>query len=124
MTSEAYTQSIVRIGAVRWGEKLWRNNVGVLIDKTGRPVRFGLANESKRLNEELKSSDLIGWKSVTVTPEMVGQKLAVFVSRECKRPGWTYRGDPHEAAQKTWLDMITLAGGDARFTTGEEYDYR
>ena len=97
---------------------MWRNNVGVLVDRTGRPVRFGLANESSALNARLKSSDLIGWRAVIVTPEMVGRRIAQFVSRECKAPGWTYRGDPREAAQKAWLDLVTTAGGDACFTTG------
>ncbi len=119
MTPEAYAQSLVRLEAARLPNvTLWRNNVGVLKDLTGRPVRFGLANESPALNAVLKSADLIGWRTVTITPDMVGQCVAVFLSREIKEPGWTYRGDAHERAQKAWVDMVNAAGGDARFTTG------
>lgn len=117
--TEAYAQSLVRLEAARTpGVTLWRNNVGVLVDQTGRPVRFGLANESPALNAALKSSDLIGWRSVVVTPDMVGRTVAVFLAREVKAPGWRYRGDAHERAQRAWLDLVTLAGGDAAFTTG------
>jgi hypothetical protein len=57
--------------------RLWRNNCGVLPDRQGRPVRFGLCPGS---------SDLIGLRTVTVTPEMVGQRLAVFAAVEVKAP--------------------------------------
>jgi hypothetical protein len=115
---EDYVQSVVRLHAPTIGETLWRNNVGVLIDATGRPVRFGLANDSPKLNAALKSGDLIGWRTVTITPEMVGARIAQFISRECKHEGWEYTGRDREAAQAAWLRMINAAGGDARFMTG------
>ncbi len=119
MTPEAHAQSLVRLEAGRLGTvTLWRNNVGVLLDATGRPVRYGLANESPAMNAALKSSDLIGWRTVTVTPDMVGRQLAVFVSREVKAAGWTYRGDARETAQKAWIDLVAGAGGDAAFASG------
>ena len=55
--------------------RLFRNNVGVLVDAKGQHVTFGLCPGS---------SDLIGWKSVIVTPEMVGRRLAQFVAIETK----------------------------------------
>lgn len=118
MTSEAYAQSQVRLEAPAKGVTLWRNNVGVLTDINGRPVRFGLANDSKQLNEVLKSSDLIGWRPVLITPAHVGTTIAQFVSRECKEPGWIYRGTDREVAQKAWLDLVAGAGGDSAFATG------
>jgi hypothetical protein len=118
MTSEAYAQSQVRLEAPTKGVTLFRNNVGVLTDINGRPVRFGLANDSKQLNEVLKSSDLIGWRPVLITPEHVGRTLAQFVSRECKAPGWKYTGTDRERAQKAWLDLVAAAGGDSAFATG------
>jgi hypothetical protein len=42
-----------------------------------------------------------------------------FVSRECKRPGWSYKGDAHEEAQLKWAQVVNADGGDAAFTTGE-----
>lgn len=117
--SEAWAQSVVRLEAPRHGVWLTRNNVGVLVDKTGRPVRYGLANESKQQNQALKSADLIGIRPVTIEPRHVGHTIGQFVSRECKRPGWSYKGGEHEEAQLNWLMLVTRYGGDAKFTTGE-----
>ena len=56
--------------------RLFRNQVGQLPDpRTGRYIQFGLAKGS---------SDLIGFKTVKVTPDMVGQEIAQFVSLEIK----------------------------------------
>lgn len=117
---EAMVQSRVRLAAAREGIQAFRNNVGVLTDKTGRPVRYGLANDSKALNEKVKSSDLIGWRPVTITPAHVGTTIAQFWSRECKRQGWTYSGDAREVAQLAWIQLVASNGGDAAFTTGPE----
>jgi hypothetical protein len=59
------------------GCRLFRNNTGAIKDETGRLVRFGLCKGS---------SDLIGLKSVTVTPEMVGKTVAIFTAIEVKTP--------------------------------------
>lgn len=119
MASESRVQSLVRLEGPRFDVKLWRNNVGVLTDKDGRPVRYGLANDSKELNKVLKSSDLIGWRTVTVTPDMVGRKVAIFVARECKPEGWRFTGTDRELAQQNWIALVNQDGGDAAFATGE-----
>lgn len=80
--------------------RLFRNQCGALPDpRTGRPVQFGLARGS---------ADLIGWGTVTITPEMVGQRVAVFTSIEVKTP--TGRIAP---AQRHWLRAVHEAGGCA-----------
>lgn len=80
--------------------RMFRNQVGQLPDpRTGRPVQFGLARGS---------ADLIGWRTVTITPEMVGQRLAVFTSLEIKTA--TGRLTP---AQHNWLGAVRSAGGIA-----------
>lgn len=117
--SELYVQSLIRLEAGRKGLKLWRNNVGVLTNEIGRPVRYGLANDSPALNKIIKSGDLIGWRPILITPEMLGTKIAQFISRECKRPGWSYSGTEHEVAQKKWAEVINADGGDACFVTSE-----
>ena len=118
--SESYVQSLVRLEAGRKGLKLWRNNVGVLTNaETGQPVRYGLANDSKALNQKIKSGDLIGWRSIIITPAHVGTKLAQFVSRECKKPAWTYSGTEREQAQLRWAEVVNSDGGNACFVTGE-----
>jgi len=116
--SEAAIQNEIRLEAASKGLHLFRNNVGVLLDVNARPVRFGLANDSKRLNDKLKSGDLIGWRRVVITQEMVGCTIAQFVSRECKRKDWKYSGDARETAQLAWARLVTASGGDACFATG------
>lgn len=117
--SEAAASAQVRLEASRKGLLLFRNNVGVLPDATGRPVRYGLANESPEQNRVLKSGDLIGIRPVLIEPRHVGHTLGQFVSREVKRVGWVYTGKGREAAQMAWVRAIVARGGDACFCTGE-----
>jgi len=79
--------------------RLFRNNVGLLRDARGQPVRFGL---------HPGSGDLIGVRSITITPDMVGRLIGVFASVEVK----TSRGKPRPD-QLTWLDFVQGAGGYA-----------
>ena len=117
--SENAIQSLVRLEASRKGVLLFRNNVGVLKDDTGRPVRYGLANDSKEVNRVIKSGDLIGGRPVTIGPEHVGSTILQFVSRECKKGNWRYSGTDHEIAQLNWAQLIVANGGDAGFCAGE-----
>jgi len=97
--SEQAIQQEIRLRLSRGSVRLLRNNTGVLKDKTGRPVQFGLAKGS---------GDLIGWRTVTVTPEMVGQKVAQFVSLEVKTPTGRVRPE-----QERWRQVVAEAGGVA-----------
>lgn len=81
------------------GWRIFRNNVGCLRAEDGRYVDFGLC---------VGSSDLIGWQSVDITPEMVGRKVAVFTAVEVKGP----RGRL-EKAQANFLRRVKEAGGVA-----------
>lgn len=116
--SEAWAQSAVRLEASEKGVKLFRNNVGVLEDKTGRPVRYGLGNDSPKMNEVIKSADLIGVRPVVILPHHVGHTFGQFVSREIKAPNWQYTGGGREPAQLAWANLINANGGDAAFATG------
>lgn len=123
--SEARVQQQVRIRVAALGAMTWRNNVGATkarcpdCNAPQVPVRYGLANDSSRLNKRIKSSDLIGCIPRHVTPAMVGTTIGQFASFECKRPGWTYTGTEREAGQAAWLALISSLGGFAQFTTGE-----
>ena len=117
-TSEAAVQAAVRLEAARKGVRLFRNNVGALVDSRGVPVRYGLANDSKQLNEVMKSADLIGWRPLLIEPWHVGTVVAQFVSREVKAVGWHYTGADREPAQLAWAQLVTAGGGDAAFCTG------
>ena len=126
--SEAYVQSTIRLEAARADSPtyLWRNNngAGAIVDlrilcdicrqKARRMIRWGLANDSKKLNECFKSGDLIGLRSVIITPAMVGCRFGQFLSRECKREDWNYSGTLEENAQLAWATLINSLGGDAR----------
>jgi hypothetical protein len=109
---ESSLQNQVRLHESRRGTRLFRNNSGVAYDKTGRPVRFGLANDSAQSNRRVKSSDLIG-----IEP---GGR---FVSLEIKRPGWIYAGSVEEEAQLNWIVFINAMGGRAKFVSSMvDYD--
>lgn len=108
LKSEAQIQAENRLAAPHLGLQLFRNNVGVAMDATGRPVRYGLANESKAVNEKIKSGDLIGWESVIITQEMVGRRIARFVSIENKSQKKHAR---IEKAQLAWAELVRKAGG-------------
>ncbi len=116
---EAATQPQIRLAAAQAGWNLYRNNVGALLDERGRPIRFGLANDSPQLNKRLKSGDLIGWRSFTVTPEWVGHRIAQFVSVECKASDWRLiPSDERGQAQLAWARLVERAGGHAGFARG------
>lgn len=116
--SETGVASQVRLDAANRGVHLWRNNTGVLLNQDGRPVRYGLANDSSRLNKRIKSSDLIGITPIMITPDMVGQVVGVFTAIETKEQNWHYRpSDDHSVAQKKFHDIVISAGGYAGFAT-------
>ena len=97
--SEQQIQQHIRLACSTGDTRLFRNNTGTLKDQHGRPVQFGLCKGS---------ADLIGWKRVTVTPDMVGQQVAVFLSIEVKTPTGRIRPE-----QQQWLDAVQAAGGIA-----------
>lgn len=119
--SEGRQQALVRLEAAKKGVRLFRNNVGAIKDERGVPVRFGLANDSKALNDVLKSADLIGWTPTLIQPRHVGMTLALFTSVEMKHAGWQYKGDAHERAQLAWANLVAAGGGRALFATGPEF---
>lgn len=116
--SEAAIQNKVRIDAAKVGILSWRNNVGALPDATGRLVRYGLCNDTKQLNEKLKSPDLVGIKPELITLAHVGTTIGQAWFRECKEYGWKYTGTPHEVAQAKFGQIVIAKGGDFAFTTG------
>lgn len=116
---EAGIQAHVRHKASEAGWRLWRNNVGAATLRDGSFVRWGLCNDSKQVNSQIKSGDLIGIKPVIITEAMIGTTIGQFVSRECKTPGWTYNAsDERSKAQMRWAEIVTALGGDAKITTG------
>jgi hypothetical protein len=122
-TSEAWAQQKIRLDASFKGGRMWTNNMGAAHDlKANRMIRYGLANDSARINKVLKSSDLIGVMPTLITPDMVGHYAGLFTSIEVKKPGWHYRGGDHEAAQLAWMQLILSLGGIAGFSTGGTHE--
>lgn len=116
---EGAVQSLVRLEAAKLGKHLWRNNVGAAKTDTGSHIRFGLANDSAKVNAVVKSGDLIGIQRRLITSAEVGSVIGQFVSRECKHPGWRFDpNDEREVAQNRWAMLINSMGGDAAFVTG------
>lgn len=109
---------------LRWselGNRLFRNNVGTgwvgksIFIKTPTKMTLNpgtvVVMNARPLNAGLcvGSSDLIGFKRVTITPEMVGQTVALFAVMETKDTRG--RVSPE---QQNFLNMVTEAGGIAR----------
>jgi len=118
--SEAAVSAQVRLEAARRGLHLWRNNVGAFERADGGGfIRFGLANDTKALNEKIKSGDLIGIRPIRITGRHVGLTIGQFVSLEVKDQNWQYKDTPREQAQLRWIELVTQAGGDAKFITDE-----
>lgn len=117
--SEAAVQAAVRLEASQKGAILWRNNVGGYYDESGRFVRYGLANDSKAMNQTIKSHDLVGLRPVEITPSMVGRTFGQFICREVKPGDWRYTGTKREQAQLKFAELVVSLGGDASFATGE-----
>jgi hypothetical protein len=97
--TEQQIQQHIRLTCSTGSTRLFRNNTGTLRDQHGRPVSFGLCKGS---------ADLIGWRTVTITQEMVGQQVAVFTSIEVKAASGRLRPE-----QRQWLDAVQAAGGVA-----------
>lgn len=123
---ESTTTSFVRLDAAQAGDVLWRNNIGVAPPYTpgGRPVRYGLANETPAMNKVIKSSDLIGIHPLLITQQMVGRIIGQFLAVEMKEEGWVFNHlEEREVAQKNFHDIVRANGGRAGFATGVA-DYR
>lgn len=117
---EAAAQQEIRLAAPRHGMTLWRNNVGAVYTDENRMVRYGLANDTKAVNEKIKSSDLIGITPHTITNMDIGKTVGIFTSIEVKRPGWTFKNTAREKAQLAWIKLILKLGGLAKFARGSE----
>ena len=123
---ETPVQQRVRLKAAYMLCQLWRNNTGACEDKTGRQIRYGLANDSAALNKRIKSSDLIGIVPVVITPDMVGKTIGVFGAFECKDSDWKFPAPTNIkefercTAQAAFHTIVRNAGGIAGFVTSEE----
>lgn len=118
-TSEEATQSRLRITAPTIGAHLWRNNNGVMQDGD-RFIRFGLANDSKKLNDEFKSSDLIGITQMQILAHHIGRTVGIFTAIEVKHPKWITPENDRDEAQSNYIQHVNANGGLGFFCTHPE----
>lgn len=63
------------------------------------------------------SSDCVGIVTLTVTPEMIGQRVGLALVAEVKRPDWQKPTKDHEEDQARFIDVVNTFGGIGFFIT-------
>lgn len=113
MKDESVVQQEIQIEGPKYSSMLMRNNSGACVDNTGRLVRYGLGNISKKHNDRIASSDLIGITQVLITPDMVGKVVGIFTAIEVKKEAWNENKklDAHETAQLNFINWVKSLGG-------------
>ena len=111
MKSESEIQQEIQLESPKHGVTLLRNNSGAFKDETGRLIRYGLGHTSN--NQPFKSSDLIGWTEVLITPKMVGTRVAIFTAVEIKSESWKPSNNDREQAQNNFIMWVKSRGGIA-----------
>lgn len=126
-------QQRARMMAGERGWVLWRNNVGAtpheqhvtcprcrfaFVEKL-RPLRYGLCNDSDRINQKFKSSDLIGIKPVRIEQHHVGTVIGQFIAVEVKAPGVPITlKDAQQQGQAAFGALVERFGGSFEFSHG------
>ena len=121
MNKEGALIARVLIWASAQGWRLFRNSKGgawqgtVIEDYKAsgkrRPVRIVLLHVARFIQFGLLapgSSDLVGWRPLRITPEMVGKTVAQFAVCELKTKGVTASDD-----QRNFVARVRKAGGYA-----------
>jgi hypothetical protein len=97
--TESQIQRDIRVQLNQGNTRAWRNNIAK-IKVRGQWVNFGIPG--------VGGSDLIGFHTITITPEHVGNRVAVFLAIECK----SATGKP-SPAQTNFINFVTSNGGIA-----------
>ena len=107
----------LQAAASRLGARLFRQNTGkAWIGKADAPARIAktvrlapgdvVVRNARMFHAGFEGwSDLGGWAPVTITPDMIGKTVAVYVQAEVKDKGRA------TDAQLRWIDAVNRAGG-------------
>lgn len=79
------------------GERINYSQPGYVLLRNARPLNAGLCKGG---------SDLIGWKKITITADMVGKEIAIFTAVEVK----SLKGRA-SADQINFINQVRLNGG-------------
>ena len=97
--NETNLLKLIQLEASKLGHRMFRNNCGNLQNNKGQWVKYGVANPG--------GSDLIGWKPVVITPDMVGKTVAIFTALEIKSGNGILKTE-----QRNFLNAVNAGGGD------------
>lgn len=112
MTESNLQQQIFKALGGRPDCRLFRNTCGVgwvgnVVTVDPRRGTVTLRNARRQtFGLHVGSGDLIGWRTVVITPDMVGRPAAIFTSLEVK----TERGKP-SVEQERWDFAVKVDGG-------------
>lgn len=111
MTHKTLQNQLLKL-ASRLGARLFQNNVGTgwVGRITSRTAGTITLNGYRILEAGLGkgSGDLIGFVPIEITPDMVGRKVAVFLSVEVKTGSGRMTKE-----QRSWMDVVNKMGGIA-----------
>ena len=112
-------QKRILLACSRGASRLFRMNVGM--GWIGQSKRFGrvaniyaqpgdvLIRNARPFHAGIEGmSDLIGWRTIEITPDMVGKKVAVYAAIEVKQKTGRIRPE-----QKAFIDNVKKHGGIA-----------
>lgn len=108
---ERVIQNEIRLALSNGDTRLLRQQAGNLWAGEATKLRDGsvLIRNPRRVEVGFPGlSDLGGWTTVTVTPDMVGRRVAVYLAVEVKTP----RGRVSDE-QETFIALVRAAGGRA-----------
>lgn len=109
----------ILLAAPRFAARLFRRNVGMGWIGTSLQVKVAgkihvepgdvVVRQARPLHTGHKGQyDIYGWQEVTITPEMVGTKVAIHVEIEAKQ------GSGRESPEQlSWGEAVRHAGGKA-----------